>query len=75
MLEERVEPLAVEVAPRAVQLSTGLRLLEGVVVVEKVEHQLVSIRRGQGGGGGIGVGGGGVWPGSGRGKGRSKRRV
>ena len=74
MLEERVEPLAVEVAPRAVQLSTGLRLLEGIVVVEKVEHQLVSIRRG-GVGGGVGVGGGGVWPGSGRGKGWSKRRV
>ena len=71
MLEERVEPLTVEVAPRAAHLSVGLCLLQGVVVVEKVEDQLVPI----GGGGG----GGGVRPGrrkdactSGKSKGRRR---
>ena len=42
-----VEPLTVDEAPRAPHLSVGLGLLEGVVIVEKIEHQLVS----DGGGG------------------------
>ena len=50
MFEERVEPLTAKEAPRAAHLSLRLRLLQGAVVVEKVEHQLVPIRDGRGGG-------------------------
>ena len=48
MLEQRVEPPAVNEAPRAPHLSVSLRPLEGIVIVEKVKHQLVGGRKTRG---------------------------
>lgn len=43
MFEKGVEPLTVEVTPRAAHLSVRLGLLKGVVVVEEIEYQFVLI--------------------------------